>query len=170
MSDRPKAGLVIAVGVILVISALVYWSFSDAIAGSDTLKLPKSLAKLSLATVTYGPEAVDEITRLHGKKFAIITGAMGMYGSDDQATLWVADFASDSTASQAINAMQEKIATADSPFTPTGQKQIDGRPLYQLDGMGQKHFYFQSDSRVIWLAANPDIAEQAYEQILRYFP
>lgn len=170
MSNRPKAGFLIAVGVILVISALVYWGFNDVIAGSDTLKLPKSLAKLPLNTVTYGPDAVNEITRLHGKKFAIITGAMGMYGNDNQATLWVADFATVSTADQAIDAMREKIASTDSPFTPTDQKQVDGRTLYQLDGMGQKHIYFQSDSKVIWLAVNSVIAEQSFQQILRFFP
>jgi hypothetical protein len=154
MPKRTLAGAIIILGVILIISALIYWGFSETIAGSDEAKLPNSLANLPLTTVTYGSEAVDEITRLHAKEFPLTSGAMGMYGSNDEATLWVAGFANDSTAEQIVRAMQEKIASVSSPFTPTGEEQVGGRTIYQLDGMGQKHFYFQSANLVIWLAAD----------------
>ena len=41
---------------------------------------------------------------------------------------------------------------------------------YALDGMGQKHFYFQSKNLIIWLAAEPSIADEALKQILEDYP
>ena len=170
MPKRLLAGGMIAVGVILIISALFFGSAKEFIANSNTANLPDSLADIPLTTVIYGPEAVQEITRLHGKEFPLISGAMGVYGSSNQATLWVAGFDNISTAAQILRAMQEKIASANTPFTPTGEEQTGGRTVYLLDGMGQKHIYFQSSSLVVWLAADPKISEQAIEQILMFFP
>ena len=170
MSKQLLAKAMIAVGVILIISSLVFWRAKEFIANSNEVNLPKSLADLPLTTVIYGPEAVHEITRLHGKEFPSISGAMGTYGNSNQATLWVAGFTDNSTAAQILHAMQEKIASVDTPFTPTGEEQIGGRIVYLLDGMGQKHIYFQSNSLVIWLAADPNISERAIEQILMFFP
>jgi len=170
MPKRLPPGAMIAFGVILVISALFYLGFKGIIAGSDASNLPKSLTDLPLTAATYGSEAVQEITRLHGKEFPLVSGAMGMYGSSDQATLWVAGFADDPTAAQILRAMHEKIASVDTPFTPTGEEQITGRTVYLLNGMGQKHIYFQSSSLVIWLAVNPEIAEKAIQQILKAYP
>jgi hypothetical protein len=167
---RLAAALLIFVGALLLAGSFGYWRFREAIANPGAASLPKSLAGLPLSTVAYGPEAVAEITRLHGKEFPITSGAMGMYGSESQATLWVAGFPASPMAAQIVAAMQEKIAQGNSPFTPTGQQQDEGRTVYQLDGMGQKHVYFQSGSLVIWLAANPPIAEKAIQQILEVFP
>ncbi len=36
--------------------------------------------------------------------------------------------------------------------------------------MGQRHFYFQSAAQVIWLAADPEMAEQALKEALAFYP
>ena len=66
--------------------------------------------------------------------------------------------------------MRDEIATGSSPFTPEGERFINDRTIYTFDGMGQKHFYFQSGRLIIWLAADENIAEQALYEILEYFP
>ncbi len=170
MPKRLQAGTLIVVGVIMLISVLVYWGFQEILVGASEVNLPKSLAGLPLTKVAYGAEAVEEITSLHGKEFPLTSGAMGDYGSSGQATLWVAGFADNSTAAQILRAMQEKIASVNTPFEPTGEEQNGGRTVYLLDGMGQKHIYFQSSSLVIWLAADPTISSEAFEQVLRFFP
>lgn len=170
MPKRLTPGAMIAIGVILVISALIYLAFKGTIDGSRASNLPKSLTDIYLTSASYGSDAVQEITRLHGKEFPIVSGAMGMYGSSNQATLWVAGFSDAPTAAQILLAMHDKIASADTPFTPTGEEQITGRTVYLLDGMGQKHIYFQSKSLVIWLTVNPEIAEQSIQQILKVYP
>jgi hypothetical protein len=51
------------------------------------------------------------------------------------------------------------------------EERADGkRSIYVLDGMGQRHFYYQSDRLVIWLAADPEMAEQALDQVLEVYP
>lgn len=170
MSNRRTAGLLIVIGTIFVVSALVFWNFRETMTGASRLNIPQNLAGLSLSQVSYGPEAVNEIDLLHNKQFPLVNGAMGTYGGSNQATLWVAEFADNATASQEMQAMEEKIATVDSPFTPTSSDSIDGRTIYRLDGMGQKHIYFQSTNRVIWLAVDPILSEQAITQILRIYP
>lgn len=164
------AGAMIIVGVTLVIGALVFWGFSEITTGLESARLPQSLAGLPLATVTYGSEAVQAISNLHGKDFQLKYGAMGDYGTDRQATLWVAGFADRTTAVQTVFQMHEKIAQGNSPFMPTDEKLIGERTVYVLDGMGQTHFYFQSGSQVIWLAANSDLSESALQQTLRFYP
>jgi hypothetical protein len=66
--------------------------------------------------------------------------------------------------------MKDKIAEGNSPFTPTGERPDGSRVIYELGGMGQKHFYFQSGDLLIWLAADVDLAEQALGQVLVFYP
>jgi hypothetical protein len=63
--------------------------------------------------------------------------------------------------------MAERIAEGRSPFTPAGSRQVGNTTVYVLTGMGQVHYYFQLDRRVIWLAASPSLAEQGIEELIR---
>lgn len=168
--NRPTAVLIIFAGALLVTGGLAYVLSNPATTDTDTLALRKSLAGLSLASTEVGPEAIAEITRLHGKEFPLTSGAMGMYGVDAQATVWVASLSSETAAQQLVTAMRDKIAEGRSPFTPVTARPLGRRTIYELDGMGQKHFYFQSSDRVIWLAADPDIAAQALPTTLEFYP
>lgn len=164
------AGLVITLGVILLTGSLIFGYLNRSNADPKETNLPRSIAGFPLNTATYGPEAVTEITRMHGKEFPITSGAMGMYGDTNQITLWVAGFSNRSTATQIVSAMEEKIATGNSPFTPTGEQQVGGRTLYYLDGMSQNHVYFQSSNLVVWLAVDTSYSDQAIRQIEEVYP
>lgn len=167
---RPIAVLLIAAGVLVLIGTFAYWRFSQAVANPDAATLPDSLAGLPLASAAYGPEAVAEVNRLHRKEFPLTSGAMGMYGSGGQATLWVTGLPIDAMAAQTVAAMRDKIAEGNSPFAPTAERQEGRRTVYELDGMGQKHFYFQSGALVVWLASDAAIADQALAQALEAYP
>jgi hypothetical protein len=167
---RPTYGWIIAFGTLILFGSLLYWGFSAVIANPASAKLPKSLAGLPLTTATYGTDAVAEITRLHQEDFSLSSGAMGMYGANNEITLWIAGLSENSKAGQMVDAMNHKIAQGGSPFIPSGERRIKGRTIYQLDGMGQKHFYFQSGDLVLWLAADPLLAESAIQQLLEAYP
>lgn len=167
---HPFAGLVIILGVILLTGSLIFSYLNRSNASPKETNLPRSIAGFPLNSATYGPEAVTEITRMHGKEFPITSGAMGMYGETNQVTLWVAGFSNRSTATQIVSVMEEKIATGNSPFTPTAQQQVGDRTVYLLDGMGQKHIYFQSSNLVVWLAADLSYSDQAIQQIEEDYP
>jgi hypothetical protein len=170
MLRRLGAAFVIALGGLLLIATIGYWRFTAAIDRPAAAVLPQTLAGLPLTTATYGPQAVTEIARLHGKRFPLTAGAMGVYGSQKQAILWVAEVPVNLMAARMVEAMQEKIAEGTSPFTPDGERQDGKRIIYELTGMGQKHFYFQSAAQVVWLAADPEIAEQALREALTFYP
>ena len=69
-----------------------------------------------------------------------------------------------------ISDMKMAIEKAESPFTPVGVRNISERTVHELTGMGQQHFYFQSASLVIWLAADEPIAETALAEALDFYP
>jgi hypothetical protein len=53
---------------------------------------------------------------------------------------------------------------------PTGELQTGNRAIYTLDGLGQKHFYFQSKNLIVWTAVNAPLYEIAIQQVRRFYP
>jgi hypothetical protein len=161
-------GLVI-VGALLSVTALKQLYLSNRASSSKTINLPDELVGLRMTDSKSGAEAVSDFGDLHGKEFPITSGAVATYGNN-QATLWIASTTSNSVAAELTSAMQAKIAEGETPFTPTNEMKVGTRTVYALEGMGQKHFYFQSENLVIWLAAEPAIANNALQQTLEVYP
>lgn len=170
MLRRLGPAALIALGVFILIATIGHWRYAEAVATPAAVPLPKALAGLPLVTDSYGPQAIAEITRLHGKGFLLTSGGMGMYGNRGQATLWVSGAPVSFMATQLVEAMRDKIASSNSPFTLVAERRQTNRIIYELDGMGQKHFYFQSAALVVWLAADPDIAEKALKETMEFYP
>jgi len=161
--------LLIALGALLAAGAGGWLTFSQLLANPGPVTVPDSVAGVPLARNTVGVEAVAEVTRLHGKEFPLISGAMAIYGQG-AVTLWVSGVPADLMAAEMVRSMTDKIAEGRSPFTPLDGRQINGRAIYELAGMGQRHFYFQSGSLVIWLTADEAIAEKALEEVAAFYP
>jgi hypothetical protein len=171
MRRRIGPAIVIASGVLLIIAGLLYWQFTGTIADPAAATLPETLAGLEQVEASFGPKAVDVVTQLHGKAFPLSSGAYGMYGDHNgMAMLWVAGSPAKAMASKMVGEMEQAIAKGDSPFTPTGTRRVGDRTLYELIGMGQRHYYFQSASLVVWLAADDSIAESALAESLEFYP
>ena len=159
-------------GLLLITGAAGYWSLNQKIQHPSSAPLPEQVIGLPLTQTLTAEGAIAEFTRLHGNDFPLSSGAMGMYGSDHSVTLWVAGAPFQVMAKRLLAAMRDKIArtTGSSPFTPAGERQVGSRTVYALDGMGQKHFYFQSGKLIVWLAAEPEIAQEALDQTLKFYP
>ncbi|HEX7974956.1 MAG TPA: hypothetical protein VF498_11140 [Anaerolineales bacterium] len=160
----------IGFGLVLLLGAFGYIRLNDLTQHPGSEPLPEQLLNLPLNMSSIGQVAVTEFTSLHGEDFPVSSGAVGMYGDDHQATLWVAGTPLKPIADRLLAAMHEKIEQGGSPFIPKGDRKDGSRVIYELDGMGQKHFYFQSGRRIIWLAAGPDFADQALSQVLKFYP
>ena len=159
----------IAAGILL-IAGVVAWSyFWNLTTQPGEVSLPDSIAGLQMTNYMTGDQAVAEFEDLHGKQFPVTSGSIGIYGNH-QLTLWAAGASSSSMASDMVAAMEEKIAQGNSPFTPLEQLNQGDRTIYVLEGMGQKHYYFQSKNLVIWLAVSPALADQALKQTLEVYP
>ncbi|KAA3644130.1 MAG: hypothetical protein DWQ07_18645 [Chloroflexi bacterium] len=139
-------------------------------ANPETRVLPANLAGIEMYSSVTGAEAILDISRLHGKDFPINSANIGSYGSKHEITVWVASTSLVSIAQGMILDMEESISVGTTPFRPEGDRDQDGRRIYELSGMGQLHFYFRSDNNVVWLAADPRLANEALGQLLEYFP
>ena len=159
----------IAVGMMLVVGAFAWAYFGDSTISTDAVTLPDQLGGMPRTDYRTGAQAMAEFEELHGKRFHLTAGTIGIYGKQ-QITVWVAGTSSDSTAAQMVEAMRERIAERNSPFTPLSQTTDKNRTVYVLEGMGQKHFYFQSKNLVVWVAVEPALAEAVIQQILEAYP
>jgi len=159
----------IVLGIILFLGALGWFYSDNMLSHPAALPLPERIADLSLTDRMTGVQAAENFINLHNQKFPITSGAIGFYGGD-QATIWVAGTPFNFMAAGMVNSMRDKIAEGNSPFTPTSEFKIGRRTIYELEGMGQRHFYFQSKNLIIWLAVDPSIADEAIEQILEAYP
>ena len=169
MMKRAFPLVLITAGILLSLAAFgqIYRSHREPVATSGIL--PVKIAGLDLNSSESGEAAISEFTSMHGKEFPVISGHIGHYGKG-WITLWVAGTSADSIAAEMVSSMQAKIAEGNSPFTPVKEIQNGNRTVYVLDGMGQKHFYFQSKNLVIWLASDAAVADGALQQILEVYP
>lgn len=167
---RRLAPILLAVLGGLLIAGSLGWSIaSNALANPAAVPLPGNIAGLQRSRYATGQQAVAEFRDLHGEDFLLVAGAVGVYG-DSQITVWAAGTPVSLLAAQLVDAMHNKIAEGRSPFVEVKTFQDRGRTVYALEGMGQNHYYFQSESLVIWLAAEPALADESLRQILEAYP
>lgn len=162
--------ILIAAGFAVIASGALYYVVGTRLASPGAASLPDSLAGLPLASSISGPLAASEITRLHSKSFPLSTASIGRYGTASQITIWAAGVPSPIIASTMLRDMREKIETEEAPFQILGEKLRAGRTVYELSAFGQRHYYYQAGSMLIWLAADGDLAEQALQEVLAYYP
>lgn len=163
--------LLIGLGLLALLGAIVTWRLGDRTSASPrAADLPDSVAGLRLSDMQVGTTAVENVTRLHGQSFPLESGAVGMYdGPDGAATVWVAGARSHTDAGQMVIAMRDRIAEGRSPFTPLVAQETASGTIYELEGMGQRHYYFQAGELVIWLGADHLLAEQALRDVLDFY-
>jgi hypothetical protein len=161
--------LLILAGLVIVLTTSGWFYFEQKIANPSPEMIPDNLGALPLMDQMTGRQAAFDFSQLHGKQFPLTSGAVGIYGNH-QATLWVAGAPLNGIAARMVNTMRDKIAKGRSPFTPTAEISDNGRTIYALEGMGQKHYYFQSENLVIWLAVEADIADTAIQQLQEFYP
>jgi hypothetical protein len=135
--------------------------------GSDDL-VPRTISGLALTQFFSGQEAVDSIQQLHGQEFEIEDGAVAVYGNQN-VILWVSDAGSLDVAGELTNQMKDRISEGRSPFTALGSFDVEGSEIFELEGMGQSHFYWQSGNQVIWLSTDEHLAGPALQESVEYF-
>lgn len=166
---RWPAYLLLIVGFAAVLAGLGWQAIqqgyaSPATLGDQSLGLPARLAGVTASQPEFGADALQNIELMHGKGFPMTNGAVVHYGS---ATAWVAQATDQSAAKALTDDMTAKIAGGRSPFSPTGMRQVGGRAVYTLTGMGQSHFYWQAGAKVVWLAIDPGQSGAGLQELVR---
>jgi hypothetical protein len=161
--------ILISTGVIFFISMVGFLLINNAVENPGSAPLPHEINGLTLSRFSTGKAAANEVNRMHNNSFLVTSASVGIYGRE-QATIWVTGSPTGFLASRMVTAMDEKIRKVESPFTPTAERRDGNRVIYELDGMGQKHYYFQSSNFVIWLSAQPELAEHLLLQTIEFYP
>ncbi|MBC8506467.1 MAG: hypothetical protein ISR58_04505 [Anaerolineales bacterium] len=162
--------ILIALGGLFLISVLGYGYYNLILSNPKPASLPEIVAEFSLQRHVFGTQAVDEINQLHRLEFPLSSGAVGIYGENGEITIWVSGAPAKWMAARLTNDMEERIAEANSPFSALDERDGGYRLIYEVDGLGQKHFYFQSGKLLIWLAADHAIAEDVLIDTLEFYP
>jgi hypothetical protein len=167
---RLLALVAVAVG-IAILAVAVYFVLTRKPSGGETeIPVPREIADFALTRKSTGTAAISEINQMHGLEFSFLEGVVCEYGTGRKATLWVSVLADREEAEQMLTSMRDRIAAGNSPFQPLGVWQNRERSIYELQGMGQRHYYFQSDQLVVWLAVEPPSAQVAIDYLLDFYP
>lgn len=170
MAKRWIGLALIGIGFAACVFALGYYFYLQEVDQIGAAPLPDELAGQSLVDKIEGAPALDELTWLHRQEFNLNKGAVGTYGMQGEITLYIAGTPFGLMTGNLVDAMGDKIAAVDTPFTSVAEREIDRRRVYELIGMGQRHFYFRSGDLIVWLAADESLAEEALTQVLGFYP
>ena len=170
MSKHTLAVVLIGTGFFILIIGLGYAFWIQSLEQIYPAPLPDQLAGFPLSGRILGRSALTELAWMHNQGFSLSKGAVGTYGGENEITLYVAGTPLKFLAGRLLVAMHDKIAEANSPFTPLAEREINRRKVYELLGMGQLHYYFRSDNLIVWLAADETHAEGALRQVLDFYP
>jgi len=139
-------------------------------AGSEaTAVVPPALGGIPLTALQSGEEAIASVEELHGESLGsdLIAAWVAQYGNGREASLWVSRSADQAGARALFARMTDKISQDTTPFTgltPMAGSALEG---YQLDGMGQKHFYFVAGTDLYWLSVDPQRAQPALADLTK---
>ncbi len=123
--------------------------------------VPTKLGALALTQTKMGRDALTEFTQMHGKGFDLIGGYVAQYaGAGSAATLWVAQAKDASVAKEMTEQMAVRIGAGNAVFQNLQSLNISGRSIYQVEGMGQAHFFYAMNDKIVWVAVD---AAQAFE-------
>jgi HAMP domain-containing protein len=126
------------------------WSAADNQASTPA---PKELAGYHLVQAVAGPEAIDEVNRLHGTDIEIVDAWIGLY--EDGGEVWVSRASDEAKARELLDDMSSNIRDGDSPFRGLTRQEFQGVPVYAVTDARQVHFFYQTGAQVVWLAVPP---------------
>lgn len=120
---------------------------------------PTQLAGYNLVQAVSGPQAVDDVSRLHGTDIEIVDAWIGHYEGGGE--VWVAQASSEAKARELVDDMVTDIQDGGSPFRGLARQQFRGMPVYAVEDWRQIHYFYQRGTQVVWVATPPG-AEDAF--------
>lgn len=136
---------------------------------SPELRVLTALAGTPITDTIRGPAARTAISRLHGRTIAGVDALVARY--QDGSTLWINVSPSALEASRLMWRMNRRLAGGTRDFSAPRPQDLRGRTVFVTEGLGQVHYYYQSGTRVLWLAVpRGPHAEAALRALLAQYP
>jgi len=132
------------------------------------IKPPDNIAELKLKEYKTGKEALKEIFRLHGRRMGLVNGYVANYiGKEEKATIYYSIAKDERIAKRLLTWMVKRIGESHEVFQGLKKQQLKSQVFYSVYGQGQKHFFFRKNDRIIWIAADPRVANSAIEDFVK---
>lgn len=154
--------LLIVVAIVLVLAVMASRLGLRNAARSTTI--PQSIAGLQLHKAVTGQAAIAEISDLHGKDVGVTGGWVGYY--DNKVVIWMAEISEEESARGLLKAMEQRIATGNRIFTDLKKIQEGNVTVFSVIGMGQRHFFYQKENKLVWIAAPIGSENEFLRQVL----
>ncbi len=139
--------------VLIVIVAFALWSTDDTVGGDA----PSKLVAYKRTQVVTAPQAVAQMSQLHGKAVGIVDGYIATYRADQNSLVaYVGQMASPSDAEALNKLMENRIARGNAIVTGLKSLKIDGTRVLFVKAGPETHYFWAVGSRVIWLAFDKD--------------
>jgi hypothetical protein len=128
--------------------------------------IPTQIGTLTLKNSLLGKDTLSEFESMHGSSFDLKTGYRADYGDGTaKATLWVGQAQSADAAKTLAKEMADKIGSGNGMFSNLQTLDITGRTIYEVEGLGQLHFFYAANDKIVWLASDPNHAPDALHSI-----
>ena len=176
---KGRGAAIIYAFIAVVLLSLIWFSFGANVLSpakqSGQSGVPDYLGSLKLATKTEGPQALDQINRLHGTDIKLVSGYIAEYAAiygGEKVTVWVGEAENENDAAELLRRMVGEIEKGDTPFSIPKQVTIAGHQVYQVQGPGGDNFFYQSHEstkNVVWLIVDSTNPKSLVETAIMIF-
>lgn len=132
---------------------------------------PQTLAELELHHEVSGARATRAFRRLPGAGREEVRSAwIAGYGSDSQrAMVYAARVRDVAHAAELVRSLRAGLLDRTVGYRKLSPLRKRGYEVLRLSGQGDRHLLFRLGDRVIWLAADPDVAGRALRDLIDHF-
>jgi hypothetical protein len=131
--------------------------------------LPQKLGELNLIKVIEKEEATRIINKMHGKNLDDCKNLIAHYGNNPSKNiLYISIYKDDEKAKENLKRMAMKMANGSPVFSSLTYSKMGKNVHFETDGMGLKHYFYRTDSILIWWQVEPDKAEATYKDLLKF--
>ncbi len=127
--------------------------------------LPDHLGAYALVRVLSGHDARQMVDRLHASSVAPTDNVIGEYRRGERrATVYVSMYDDDRLPELRYAQMRERLAATSTPFQELSDRTLGPLRYSTCVGVGQRHYFFAVERRLVWLAIDPPDADTVFEE------
>jgi len=130
--------------------------------------VPESILHLERTELLSGESASEIINHLHQIEVTPADNYVGRYeGDGHRATYYLSLYEDSNEANSELQAMVASMERGGHVFDHIRKISVKDHEVWMALGMGQAHYFFARDNRLIWLAVDVPIAEDAVNSLFQ---